>query len=266
MSFAPLSINSVVLNSIHNVQSQQNTIQTELTNNKMILDPAAQGIVTRLSTQISSYGAASGNISKASDINKVAQSGLSAIASVLTQMQSLAGKANDTTMSAADKDKLNQTFQALSKQINALTESSQVDGVGLLGKNATDMKVQSGINSGDQTTVTAQKSDTTTLGVDTLNISATGNSATAMDTLKTAIDSVSASQSSLSAAQVGLDATQQNITGVTDNLQNTVDRIEKPDAAKLQTKLVELTTQQAINYFLINAMNQQAQSVLSLFR
>jgi len=266
MSMGPLSMMSTVLNSVNNVQKRTNDIQTQLTSGKRTMDPAEQGSVTRLSTQISSYGAASGNISKASSINKVAQTGLSAIADVLSQMQTLAAKTNDNTMSSADKDKLNQTFQSLMKQVDSLSKNATVDGVGLLGASATDMKVQSGINSSDQTTVNAVKSDTTTLGVAALNISSTGDSSAAMDALKTAIDSVSSSQSSLSAAQVGLDATQENITSVTDNLQNTIDKIQKPDMAKLQTQLAELTIQQQVNYFLINSVNQSAQSVLSLFR
>ena len=169
-------------------------------------------------------------------------------------------------MSDADKAKLNQTFQSLLHQIDDLAASTQVDGVSILSSSATDLKVQTGLTSTDQITVTAQKSDTTTLGIDALDISAGGDAAAAVDALQTAIDSVSTSQSSLAADKIGLAARNKTVQSISSNLQDTIDSIEKPNMEQLQMDLQKLNNQQSVNYFLINQMNQQAQSMLTIFR
>jgi flagellin-like hook-associated protein FlgL len=266
MSGMQLSMSSVILNSVDRTKASMNNVQTQLTTGKRTLDAAEQGVVTRLSSQMNGYTAASNNITKSQNVINVAQTGLKAISDILIQMKDLAGKTNDSTMSTADKAKLNQTFASLLKQVDDLATSSQVDGVSLLSGSATDMKVQTGLTSSDQITVTAQKVDTATLAIDTLDISATGDSAAAVDALQAAIDSVSASQSSLAADKIGLNARSETIASINDNLDATINSIQKPNMEKLQTQLNDLNAQQSINYYLINQTNQQTQSMLSIFR
>lgn len=263
---AQLSTSSFVLNSINNTKNNISNITTQLATGKRILDPAEQGVVTRLSTQVNGFNAAASNITKSQNVINVAQTGLKAIAELLTQMKDLAGKTNDSTMSTADKAKLNQTFKSLMNQVTDLANNAAIDGVSLLGATATDVKVQTGLQSTDQITITAQKSDATSLGINTLDISATGNSASAITALQTAIDSVSTSQSSLSADNIGLKSRGSTINAVVDNLNNTIDSIQKPNMEQLQSELATLQNQQQINYYLINQMASQSQAMLAIFR
>ena len=48
MSVGTQSVSSSVLNTLTSIQQKTNKLQTELTTNKNILDPAQQGIVTML--------------------------------------------------------------------------------------------------------------------------------------------------------------------------------------------------------------------------
>jgi flagellin len=149
---------SGILSSIFNNQLIAKNIQTQLATNKKLLDPAQQGVVTRLTSQVTSYAASNNNIAKAQNVLNVAATGLSSTASLLTQMQDLATKANDATMTAADRGKLNKTFQSLLKQIDSTAKNSQVDSVGLLGSAATNLSIQTGITTADTTTISAVKS------------------------------------------------------------------------------------------------------------
>ena len=110
---------SGILSSLSSNQNLTNDIQTQLSTNKKILDPAQQGVVTRLSSQVTSYSAAHNNIAKAQNVLNVATTGLKSIASLLTQMQDLANKASDATMTTADSAKLAQTFNSLLKQLDS---------------------------------------------------------------------------------------------------------------------------------------------------
>jgi len=257
---------SGIIQSLGSNQNSINDIQTQLSTNKKILDPAQQGVVTRLASQVTSYSAAHNNIAKAQNVLNVASTGLNSISSLLTQMQDLANKANDATMTTQDAAKLNQTFLHLLSQIQSTANNSKVDSVGLLASGSTDLAIQTGLTSSDTTTVSAVLADTTSLGISSLDISTSGGAAAAIASLQTALDTVSTSQSSVAADQMALQTVDDQDASISQNLQNTIDSIQKPDAAKLQMDLQNANNQQSMNYYLINQMNQEASAVLTIFR
>jgi flagellin len=260
------SASSGVLSSLTTNQSRATDIQTMLSTNKKILDPAQQGVVTRLGSQVASFGASQNNIAKAQNVLSVASTGLKSIANILTQMQDLANKASDATMTTADSDKLNQTFQSLLKQLDSTAKNTKIDGTGLLNSSAINLKIQTGLTTDDTTDIQAVKSDSTSLSVEAQKIDTAANAKTAIAKLQTALDSVSTNQSTVASDQLALSTQDTLISTISQNLQNTIDSIEKPDAAALQMELQANNNQQSMNYYLINQMNQQAQSVLTIFR
>jgi len=257
---------SGILQSLSSNQNKTNDIQLQLSTNRKILDPAQQGVVTRLSSQVTSYGAAHNNIHKAQNVMNVAQTGLKSIASLITQMQDLANKSNDATMTSTDSAKLNQTFASLLRQLDSTAANTKIDGTGLLHSAATNLAIQTGLTTSDTTSITAVKADSTTLAISALQISNTTGAAAAITALATALASVSTSQSTVASDQVALETQDSLIGSISQNLQNTIDTIQKPDAAALQMELQNTNNQQSMNYYLINQMNQQAQSVLTIFR
>ena len=98
------------------------------------------------------------------------------------------------------------------------------------------------------------------------DISTQAGAAAAITSLKKALDTTSTNQSSIAADQMALTTVATTSTSISQNLQNTIDSIQKPDAAALQMQLQEVNNQQSMNYYLINQMNQEAQSFLSIFR
>ena len=146
---------SLLLQSLNSNANSITDIQTQLSTGKKILDPAQQGVVTRLNSQVASFAAAHNNITKAQNVLSVASTGLTTVSGLLTQMQDLANKAGDATMTSADAAKLNQTFQNLLKQITSTANNSKVDGNGLMLFNAKDMNIQTGLGSSDTTTIAA---------------------------------------------------------------------------------------------------------------
>lgn len=257
---------SGVLSSLSTNQSRATDIQKMLSTNKKILDPAQQGVVTRLGSQVTSYGAAHNNIAKAQNVMNVAQTGLKSISNLLTQMQDLANKANDATMTTADAAKLNQTFTSLLAQVQSTATNTKIDGTGLIHSSASNLAIQTGLTITDLTTISAVKADTTSLSISAASISILSNASAAITALKTALDTVSTNQSTVASDQIALSTQNDLISSISENLKNTIDSIEKPDAAALQMELQNNNNQQSMNYYLINQMNQQAQSVLTIFR
>lgn len=150
------SLSSTLTSAVNDTQAKINTTQTQLASNKKTLDPAQQGVVTRLSAQVAGYSAAKSNITQAQSVISVAQSGLSAISDMLTQMQSMATKASTAGVTASDAASYQATFKSLADQIQNLAKSSSVNGASALG--TTNLTIQTGLDekaATSQTTVVA---------------------------------------------------------------------------------------------------------------
>lgn len=262
------SLSSTLTSSVNDTQAKINTTQTQLANDKKILDPAQQGVVTRLNAQVEGYTAVKSNITQTQSVVSVAQTGLSAISDMLTQMQSMATKASSAGVSPADAASYQATFLSLATQVTNLALNASVNGTNLLaGVGATaGVGVQTGLDGTAASQTTVPGVNIAALTALAGNISTVAGAQTAITALTADLSTVSTGQSSLTASSVGLKAQATMADGLGINLQNTIDSIQKPDQAALQIKLTQLNNQSTVNFYLISQMNTASQAVLSLFR
>ena len=258
-----MTIASTLTAAVNDVQLRINQVQTELSTGVKTLDPAQQGVVTRLSSQATGFKAVEQNITQAQNVIGVAQTGLTSIAAVITQMQKLANQAASGTVSASDLSTLQTTFASLAAQVANIGTSASVNGANLLA-GAGGIGVQTGITALDQTTVNG--TDIATLATTIAALDVSTDAAAAVTALATALNSVGTAQSGLSASSVGLDSQATQAASLVTGLQSTIDSIQKVDAPAAQVKLQQLNQQQSIDYYLINQMNTQSQAMLSIFR
>jgi flagellin-like hook-associated protein FlgL len=257
------ALSSTLVGSINSVQSQIKNVQTQLATGVKNLDPAQQGVVTRLSSQVTGYNAVAQNISQSQNVISVAQTGLASATNIVQQMQDLANKASTGTLSTTDLTNLQSTFASLATQVGNIATNATVNGANLLSS-ATGINVQTGITASDSTSVAGV--DLAAIGTTLAGLDISTGAPAAITALGTALDSISAGQSQLSASAVGL-TSQQSVAGsLSTNLQNTIDSIQKPDATQLQTQLQQLNNQQSIDYYLISQMNTESQAMLTIFR
>jgi len=151
----PLSGLALTLSSaVKNVQTEIVDVQNQLSSGKKTLNPAENGIVTRLSAQASAYGTVGNNISTAQNVISVSQTALSSIATILTQMKSLATQASSSGLNTSDLSSLQTTFSELRSQITGLATDASVNGNNLL-LTGDGITVTTGINgsSSDSTSV-----------------------------------------------------------------------------------------------------------------
>lgn len=261
-----ITMSSIVVQGYNNTQNTINNLQRQLTTNQRDMSASETGIVTRISSQIASYDAASNNIDNAKSVLSVTTTGLSSISKLIQSMQDLANRANSTTLSTSDAAALQATFAELSNQVSDLANSSEVNGSNLLGASGSNLEVSVGLNSSDTVTINATASDSASLGIDQLDISSQSGAQSAITALKTALSTISSTQSTISAAKTGLVSRQDTINSISTNLQENVDRISKPDAAKLQQKLAELSNNQQISLWTLNQINSASQATLKLFQ
>ena len=168
----PLSgLAQTLSNSVARVQAEIVDVQEQLASGTKKLNPAENGVVTRLSAQAVAYGVVLNNISTAQNVISVNQTALGSIADILTQMKSIATQSASSGLQASDTSSLNATFQQLATQVYSIQQGASVNGNNLLlGSNLT---VQTGIegNSASQTTLNGV--DVTSLynAIKSLNVS-----------------------------------------------------------------------------------------------
>jgi flagellin-like hook-associated protein FlgL len=150
----PLSgLAQTLSNSVGQIQAAIVDTQNQLASGTKTLDPAQNGVVTRLSAQSAAWAVAQNNIATATNVITVAQSALTSIATIMTQMKALATQSSSAGLTTSDKTSLNTTFANLAYQIQGLGTNASVNGNNLLS-GSTGISVTTGI-SGNSNTATS---------------------------------------------------------------------------------------------------------------
>ncbi|QWD97869.1 hypothetical protein C2740_05750 [Polynucleobacter sp. MG-5-Ahmo-C2] len=266
MNNAITGLASTLSTAVNDAQKTIVGIHEQLASGKKTLNPAENGVITRLSAQSSGYGAIVQNIVAARNVINVAQSGLTSIAGIITQMKNLATQAASVGLKDSDRESLDVTFANMKDQIDNLATSASVNGNNLLGTE--DLTVRTDIDGTGTptTTISAASISAIVTAMADLTIATSDDAGTAMASLTTQLETVSTAQSNLSASDGALVAQQTNAQTLSDGLAKVVDTIQNVDSTKLQALLQNMNTQQSIDYYLVSQMNTEAAAVLTIFR
>jgi len=155
-------------------------ISTQLRVNSAKDDPVGIGMASVLKAKIASYAKAADNINSGITALNTAGTALTNIQTVLTAMKVLAtssaGSTNSTTLAS------NQTaFATYLTSIDSIANTTYYNGKSLLNGSTPTLKVQSGINAGDTTTLAFGNSLSSALGTgNPLALTSLGASTTAL--------------------------------------------------------------------------------------
>ncbi|MBM3503276.1 MAG: flagellin [Alphaproteobacteria bacterium] len=129
----------------------------------------------------------------------VAASASVQVSNLLIDLKTKALEASNPALDAASRSTINNEFQSLVDQLNTVTSSASFNGVNLVESGASSLQVLT-TESGDAVTVNAQNLSAQGLGVDSLSLLTSGDTATALAAIDNAIN-----QANSSAAQLGSD-------------------------------------------------------------
>ncbi|QWE07375.1 flagellin [Polynucleobacter sp. JS-JIR-5-A7] len=132
MSNTITSLASTLTQAVNEVQKGIVETQEQLASGKATLNAAESGVVSRLTAQVEGYKSVGKNLTDAGSAINVAQSALSSVSDILSQLKGLATQASSAGFASSDRDSLNQTFQNLINQIDQLVTSASVNGANLL--------------------------------------------------------------------------------------------------------------------------------------
>lgn len=272
-----LSVNTNVASltaqdSLQSSQSRLNTSLQRLSTGLRInnAEDDSAGLVTSSlqAAQISGLQSSIQNLQTATALTHTADQSLGNIGNLLIQIRSLAtSSANAGTQATASLTANNTSASKLLGSIDSIATTTNFGKVALLDGTFTAAQFQTGAFSGQTSTLTIAKQDSTTLGINGIDISTAAGATAALALIDTAISTIATARGNLGAFTAGtLIATQNNNQTQLTNLQTAKSLLTDTN---YQTEIANYTSenirQQAASTVLGFA-NQSNQSILSLLK
>ncbi|WP_423770876.1 flagellin domain-containing protein [Pseudomonas sp. NLJ1] len=248
-------------------------------------DAAGLQIATRMTSQIRGQTMAIKNANDGISIAQTAEGAMQEQTNMLQRMRELALQARNDSNSFKDRDALNGEFQAMLKEINRVSASTELNGKKLLSGAAGTMTFQVGSNGGSDNqiniTLSAAMDSSTggvlsalgTSGASTIAMSADDAAAassydTQFQNVITAIDDalqgINTTRADLGAAQNRLTSTINNLQNVNENAEAARGRVQDTDFAAETAQLTKQQTLQQASTSVLAQANQLPSAVLKL--
>jgi len=264
-----INTNVAALNAYNNLSTNQNKLSDAFSQlssglriNKAADDAAGLSISQGLTSQINGMTQAVSNAQDGINVAQIADGALGTTQNILQRMRTLAVQSSNTgSQDAASTAAAQGEITSLNSQLDNISNQTAFGGTKLLD-GSYNGTFQVGANGGDTISMALTASDSTTLGVNGIDV--TSAASAAIGTIDTAIATVSASRSSIGATQNQLNYTvsnlQTSITNVTASRSNLTDA----DLAQQATAMTQnqVLTQAATS--VLAQANSAPQAVLKL--
>ena len=230
-------------------------------------DSAGLAISERLRAQIRSLAQAERNANDGVSLVQTAEGALNEVSNILVRLRELAVQASNGSVSNADKETLQEEFQALVDEIDRIAKSTEFNGIKLLDGSATSTSFQVGIgtdSSVNKISVSLSPALATTLGLNSLNIGSGGDTSSAISQIDSAINQVSQLRGAFGAVQNRLSSTISNLASARENLSAAESRIRDVDVAYETAQLTRNSILQQAAISILAQANLGPQSALSL--
>lgn len=232
-------------------------------------DAAGLAISERLRARIRSIDQAARNAQDGISLVQTAEGAMQEVNSILVRMRELAVQASNGTTSGADKDTLNDEFQALIQEVDRTASQTNFNTIQLLDGSVANLTLQVGadtVANVDTLNVSLVDIRASALTIGTLDIGSTGNQSTAINNLDAAIDAVSQGRGDLGAIQNRLGGLISTLQVSSENLSAAESRIRDVDVAAESAMLTKNTILQQAAISVLAQANVQPQAALSLLQ
>jgi flagellin len=230
-------------------------------------DAAGLAISERLRAQVRSLEQANRNANDGISMAQTAEGALDEVGDIMTRLRELAVQASNGTVSANDRDTLQEEFGSLVAEVDRIAKSTDFNGIKLLDGSQAKVTFQvgsgttAGVDTIDMQLGSAKASD---LGIAGLDVGSTGNPAAAITAIDAAIDSVSSLRGRLGATQNRLGSTIRNVGVQVENLSAAESRIRDVDVAEETANLTRNQILQQAAIAVLAQANALPQSALHL--
>lgn len=231
-------------------------------------DAAGLAISESMKSQIRSYAVAERNAADGISMAQTAEGALGEIHGVLGRMRELAMQASNGSLTENDRNYLNTEFGLLKEEITRIQESTEFNGMQLVGDSAQSITFQVGLHDQDSSKITVTFGDVDLSDLDSAAIGGadTSGALSALETIDDAIKTVSTARSNFGSAMNRLQVATSNIQTMRLNLSAANSRIVDVDVAEETAKMSRNQVLSQAGVSVLAQANQIPQLALSLLR
>ena len=242
--------------------------------NRAADDAAGLAISEKMRGQIGGLAQAQRNAQDGVSLVQTGEGALNEVHSMLQRMRDLKVQSNNGTLSSSDKSAITAEANQLAKEISAIRDTTEFNGVNLLAKNDS-ITMQVGFKAGASYQIKVSTED---LGAKTLasgglasvvgqmSIGSGGQGGSLIALLDTAIDNISQKRADFGAKQNRLEATVRNNANVIENQSAARSRVMDTDFAAETANLTRTQILQQAGTAMLAQANSMPQNVRSLLR
>ena len=263
----------VALQSLNSTNSSlemaQNEVSTGLRVGGAEDDGAIWSIAQSQRSQVSSLGAVTDSLNRASSVLDVAVTAGQTISDLLNQMKSKALEASDTSLSTSDRAAIASDFTSLVNQVKSEVSNASFDGANMIKSGGTTLYALSGPSGANKLTLAAQS---LALGGGNLTITAGATFTTAtqasnlLTTINTSITNVNGAVAKLGTEANAVTSSLSFVSNLSDTLTTGIGNLVDADVAAESATLQALQTKQQLGIQALSIANSSSSNLLSLFR
>lgn len=196
-------------------------------------DAAGLGLSESLRAQIRSINQATRNASDGISLTQIADGAAGTIGSLLSRLRELSSQAASGTVGNTERSYIDQEFLALRSEIDRIAQTTEFNGQALTSGATISFSVAIGFRSGAGNTLSLDLNDitTTSLGLNTVNVSTSANATSALANIDNAISAIATARAEYGSIQNRFEATIANLQVTSENLTAAESRIRDADIA-----------------------------------
>ncbi len=270
-----INTNVGALNAYGNLSANQASLQdafeklsSGLRINKAADDAAGLSISQGLTSQINGLTQAVRNAQDGTNVAQIADGALNTVQQILQRQRDLAVQAaNGGSQDSAAQAAAQSEITNLNTQLDNISKTTAFGGTKLLdGTYAGVFQVGANNSANEQLTLTLTSADSTTLGVNGVDVSTTAGAQSAITTIDAAIATVSASRSQIGATQNQLSYTINNLQTTIQNVTASRSNITDADLATEVTAMSQAQILTSAATSVLAQANSAPQAILKLLQ
>ena len=270
-----INTNVGALNAYGNLSANQASLQdafeklsSGLRINKAADDAAGLSISQGLTSQINGLTQAVRNAQDGTNVAQIADGALNTVQQILQRERDLAVQAaNGGSQDTAAQTAAQSEISNLNTQLDNISKTTAFGGTKLLdGTYAGVFQVGANNSTNEQLTLSLTSSDSTTLGVNAVNVGTTAGAQSAITTIDAAIATVSASRSQIGATQNQLGYTINNLQTTIQNVTASRSNITDADLATEVTAMSQAQILTSAATSVLAQANSAPQAILKLLQ
>lgn len=232
-------------------------------------DAAGLAISERLSSITKGLDRAELNLQDSASVLQVAEGGVSQISDGLQRVRELTLQASNDTLTDADRALIQTEVDQLVKEIDRQASTTTFNGKPLLDGSfgpSTPFKTQSGADEGETIDTVISQVSSTTLGVNSINVSTRAGAEAALSSIDTAITRVSDQAATLGANVNRINSARDFVGVARENTLSALSEIRDADYGENVTKLALAQLREQSGIAAIGQSNLSSQNVLQLLK